>query len=56
MTALQEYLLDKVRANLRESRSILDHIRYQMDDGLTEREREKLNECHAKLCEANDQI
>ena len=56
MNAQQENLLWKVRDNLRESRDILDHLRFRMEDALTENEREKLNRCYEFICKANDQI
>ena len=56
MNMHQENLLNKIRANIRESRDILDYLRFRIDDPLTEEEREKLNMCHLKICEANDQI
>lgn len=57
MTAEQERLLDKVRANIRESRNILDHIRYRMPDApITDRDRIHLNQCYNRICEAYDAI
>lgn len=57
MTAEQEILLNKVRANIKECRNILDHIRFRMPDAeITERERAILCRCYSCLCDANDEI
>lgn len=55
MTARQENNLYKVRALLKDARTLLDGVMYG-GDPLSEKELAKVRACHSKICEANDQI
>lgn len=55
MTARQENNLHKVRALLKDARTLLDGVMYG-GDPLSDNEFKKVRACYDKICEANDKI
>ena len=55
MTNRQEYILEKVREQIRNARMMLDDVLYRTDD-LDEDERKKIRGAYDDLCSANDKL
>ena len=55
MTPRQEIMLDRVRALIADTRSVLDDIMYRSDP-LEDREFSKVREAYDLVCKANDKL
>lgn len=53
MTPRQDYILLKVKEQIKVVRSMLDDIMYRTDE-LPDNERKKIRTAYDKICEAND--
>lgn len=55
MTTRQEYILDKVREQIRITRQMLDDVMYRTDP-LPQDEHRKVREAYDLICQANDRL
>lgn len=58
MTTRQEYILNKVRENIQQTRAMLDDCMYSIADRdkLTDNERSRIREAYDLICQANDKL
>jgi len=55
MTTRQEYILSKVREQIRTTRQMLDDVMYRTDP-LTQEEHKRVREAYDLICQANDRL